>query len=109
MIDYPSNKIRLKLYKLTYTDSPIVNIHIVYKITASSSNSDDPTVRNSLFGAVRLTKNANIDNYKYSGYEIGFDRRGSFSLLGDGFGSNVIVFGVDMSSSTHVDNKKRTF
>ena len=109
MIDYLSNKIRLKLNKLTYTDSTIVSIHIVYKITASSSNSDDPTVRNSLFGAVRLTKNANIDNYKYSGYEIGFDRRGSFSLPGGEFGSNVIVFGVDMSSSTHVDNKKRTF
>ena len=27
-----------------------------------------------LFGAVSLTKNADIDKYKYSGYGIGFDR-----------------------------------
>ena len=31
---------------------------------------------NSLFGAVKLTKN---DKYCYSGYSIGFDTRGSFS------------------------------
>ena len=26
---------------------------------------------------------------------------------GGGFGQNVIIFGVDMSSSVHVDNKKK--
>ena len=46
-----------------------------------------------------------IDKYRYSGYGIGFDRRGSFSFLGGGFGQNVIVFGADMNSSIHVDNK----
>ena len=86
------------------------NIYIVYEFTASSLNNDDPTLRHSLFGAVRLTKNANIDKYGYSGNGIGFDKRGSFSFPGGGFGINVIIFGVDMSSSIHVDNKtKRTF
>ena len=28
---------------------------------------------NSLFGAIKLTKNADFDKYKYSGYGIGFD------------------------------------
>ena len=37
--------------------------------------------------------------------ESGFDR--SFSFPGGGFGQNVINFGVDMSSSVYVDNKKR--
>ena len=60
-----------------------------------------------MFCAVRLTKNAYIDKYRYSGYGIGFDRRGSFSFPGGGFDSNVIIFGVDMSSSVHVDNKKK--
>ena len=60
-----------------------------------------------MFCAVRLTKNAYIDKYRYSGYGIGFDRRGSFSFPGGGFGQNVIIFGVDMSSSVHVDNKKK--
>ena len=27
--------------------------------------------------------------------------------IGDEFGKNVIVFGVDMSSSSHIDNKKK--
>ena len=60
-----------------------------------------------MFGAVRLTKNTDIDKYGYSGYGIGFDRKSSFSFPGGGFGQNVIIFGVDMSSSSHVDNKKK--
>ena len=54
-----------------------------------------------------MTKNADIDKYGYSGYGIGFDRRGSFSFPGGGFGQNVLIFGVDMSSSAHIDNKKK--
>ena len=56
-------------------------------------------------GAVKLTKNVDIDKYRYSGYGIGFDRRESFSSPGSGFGQNVIIFEPDMSSSVHVDNK----
>ena len=100
LIDYLGNKIRLKFNggclkqqnKLTYTHSTMVNIYIVYEIAASSSNNNDPTLRNSLFGAVRLTKNVDIDKYRYSGYGIGFDRKGSFSFPVSGFGQNVIIF-----------------
>ena len=53
---------------------------------ASSSHSDDPTLKNCLFGAVTLTKNADIDKYGYLGYGIGFDRKSSFSIPGRGFG-----------------------
>ena len=60
-----------------------------------------------MFGAVKLTKNADIDKYKYSGYDVGFDRRGTFSFPIGGFGCNVIIFGVNMSSSVHVDNKRK--
>ena len=60
-----------------------------------------------MFGAIRLTKNADIEKYGNSGYGIGFDRIGSFSFPGGGFAINVIIFGVDMSSSVHVDNKKK--
>ena len=59
-----------------------------------------------MFGDVSLTKHVDIDQYKYSGYGIGFDRKGEFSF-GNGFGRNCIIFGVDMSSSVHVDNKKK--
>ena len=54
-----------------------------------------------------LTKNADIEKYKYSGYGIGFDRRSSFSFPSGGFGQNVLIFGADMSSSIHIDNKKK--
>ena len=70
---------------------------------------NNPTVKNSLFGPVILTKNANFDKYQYSGYGIGFDRRGSFLFQVGGFGRNLITFGVDMSSSVYIDNKKKTF
>ena len=53
-----------------------------------------------------MHQNANIDKYRYSGYGIGFDRRSSFSFPGGGFGQNVLIFRVDMSSA-HIDNKKK--
>ena len=81
--------------------------YIVYELGASSSHNNDPTLKNCLFGAVTLTKNADIDKYGYSGYGIGFDRRSSFSFPGGGFGQNVLIFGADMSSSAHIDNKKK--
>ena len=61
-----------------------------------------------LFGAVTFTKNADIDKYRYSGHGIGFDRKSSFSFTGGGFGQNVLIFGVDMSFSAHIDNEKKT-
>ena len=54
-----------------------------------------------------MTKNADIDKYGYSGCGIGFDRKSSFAFPGGGFGQNVIIFGVDMSSSAHTDNKEK--
>ena len=54
-----------------------------------------------------LTKNADIEKYKYSGYGIGFSRRSNFLFPSGGFGQNVLIFGADMSSSTHIDNKKK--
>ena len=54
-----------------------------------------------------MTKNTDIEKYKYSGYGIGFDRRSSYSFPGGGHGQNVLILGVDMSSSTHIDNKKK--
>ena len=53
----------------------------------------------SLFRAVKLTKNAAFDKYKYSGYSTGFDTHVSFLLSdGSGFGKNVIIFGAGMTN-----------
>ena len=59
-----------------------------------------------MFGAASLTKYVDIDQYKYSGYGIGFYRKGEFSF-GNGFGRNVIIPGADMSSSVHANNRTK--
>ena len=108
-IDHYGIKIRLKFNKsclkqpnkLTYDNGHIVNVYIVYELGASSSSDSDPTIKNCLFGAVTLTI------YIYSGFGIVFDRRSSFSFPGGRFGQNLLIFGVDMSSSAHIDNKKK--
>ena len=115
MIDHYGTRVWLKFNKsclkqpnrLTYDNGHKANVYIVYELGASSSNNSDPTLKNCLFGAVTLTKNADIEKYGYSGYGIGFDRRSSFSFPGGGFGQNVLIFGADMSSSIHIDNKKK--
>ena len=100
----------LKPPKNSYTCGKVVNIYIVYELGASSFHDNDPARKTLLFGAVTLTKDADIDKYGYSGYGIGFGRKSSFSFPGGvGFSQNVIIFGVDMSSSAHIDNKKRHF
>ena len=95
----------LKQPKISYTHKKVVNIYIAYELGASSSHIDDPTLKNHLFVVVALPKNADIDKYRYSRYGIGFDRTGSFSFLGGGYGQNVVIFGADMNSSAHIDNK----
>ena len=54
----------LKQEKITYTHGKIVNIYIVYEVNKSDNISSDPTLKNCLFGAVSLSKNANIDRYR---------------------------------------------
>ena len=113
-LNYYGTKIRVKFTRSCLkqsdhilTHKKVVNIYIVYELAASSSHDSDPTTKNCLFGAVTLSKNADIEKYKYSGYGIGFGRRSSFSFTGGGFGQNVLIFGADMSTSIHIDNKKK--
>ena len=82
----------------------IVNIYVVYELDKLYVQTN-PKLVNCLFGAVNLTKNADIDKYKYSGYGIGFGR-GNVSPVGNRFGRNVIISGADMSLSVQVDNNK---
>ena len=64
-------------------------------------------LKDSLSGAVKTTKNIDPDKCVYSGYGIGFDWLSEFSLLDGSMGENVIIFGVDMSSSVHINKKKK--
>ena len=93
----------LKQDKVIFNHGKVVNTYIVYKISNSINISDYLTLANCLFGAVSLTKNADVDRYGYSR----FDRHGSSSFPGTGLGRNVIIFGADMSLSTKIDNRKK--
>ena len=59
-----------------------------------------------MLGDVSLTKHVDIDQYKYYGYGVGFDRKGEFSFI-NGFGRNVTIFRADMSSSIHANNRTK--
>ena len=97
----------LKQPNISHTHGKVVNIYIAYNLGASSSYINDLTPKNCLFGAVTLTKNADIDKQGYSGCGIGFDRRTCFSFPGTEFGQNVLIFGADMRFFLHIDNKKK--
>ena len=59
----------------------------------SNFNNFDPTLKNCLFGPIKLTKNSDIDKYEHAGYGSG------------GTGVNVVIFGADMSFSVHANNR----
>ena len=65
-------------------------------ISENFNISSYPILENCLFDAVSLTKNTDIDKYKYSGYGIRFDRNGFFSHPSGETGRNVIIFAVYM-------------
>ena len=60
-----------------------------------------------MFGSAKVTKNADPDKYKYTGYGIGFDSRSEFLIIDWSYRKTAIGFGADMSSSMHVDNKRK--
>ena len=53
----------LKISTTSYIHGKVVNIYIFYELGASSSHNNDPTLKNCLFCAVTMTKNADIDKY----------------------------------------------
>ena len=57
--------------------------------------------RKSFFGGVKLIKNSDPKRYSYSGFSISFD------VPNGTFVKKVAIFGAEMSSSVHIDNKKR--
>ena len=110
---YDMSKIRIKfdgsflnVFPASIIHGKIVNIYIVYEVTYFHNIDHYLTLRNALFGSVKLTKNAHTDigKYKYSAYDIGFDGKGYFSI-GDELGRNLVIFGENMDSLPFSDNK----
>ena len=90
-----------------------MNICIVYKLNPiSSTRNTDYTIQNALFGAMKITKNADSSKNNYTGYGLCFDegdefghtvKQGNFNRTTNA--RNVIIFVVDTSSSIHATNR----
>ena len=65
------------------------------------------TLGDCLFQAVKLTEKAEPNKYRYSCYGIWFDVQSDFSMNGE-LGKNVIILGIDDSSSVYTDKRKKT-
>ena len=91
----------------------VINIYCVYKTDTIAPTRDDTfTVQNALFGAMEITKHADTSKYNYKEYGICFDEGGTFghTIREGNFdhttnARNVLIFGADMSFSTHKINK----
>ena len=90
----------------------VINIYVAYKSDPiSSTRNTDYTIQNALFGAMKITKNTDSSKNNYTGYGLCFDEDGEFghTVRHDNFNcvtnaKNVIIFGVDTSSSIHATN-----
>ena len=89
--------------------SKFVNVYIVYDLDSWPRNpTNNFKFKNSLFGESSVVKNSDKEKYMYSGYGITFDSTGSWSFSND-TARNVIIFGVDNSSSSQTENRKNKF
>ena len=87
----------------------IVNVYIVFDLDAwSRIPNNNFKFNNCLFEATNIVKNSDEEKYVYSAYGITFDSGGSWNFDND-FARNVVIFGVDNSSSPHSDNHKNNF
>ena len=81
---------------------------MIYELgTWSQDLNSDFTLKDYLFGSGKLAKNADPDRYVCSGYGLGFDPPLKFSLPNLSVSKNVIIFGIDLSSSVHIDSKEK--
>ena len=83
----------------------LINLYISYTLGPQLRNlNTDFTLGSCLFGSVKLTKNADLGKYKYTGYNIGFDSCSEFLFTDGSYRKIFIIFGADMSSSVHLNN-----
>ena len=95
------------------SNNNVMDIYFVYKLDPiSSTRNIDYTIQNALFGAMKITKNIDYSKNNYTGYGLCFDEGGEFShtVRQGNFNrttsaENVIIFGVDTSSSIHATNR----
>ena len=87
----------------------ILNLYIAYQLNAWQRNLINVfTLKNCLFGKLQLTRNAGKSRYINNGGGKAFDIKGYWSFIND-IAKNDVIFGVDNSSSSRIDNPKNNF
>ena len=85
-----------------------IDLYVLYTLDPQFKNlKTDFKLGNSIFVSVKITKNADLDKYNYSSSDVGFGFRSEFSLTYGTMGKHVIIYGADISSSMHIDNKRK--
>ena len=75
-----------------FTPNNVVNLFIFYRLgTWSQDLNPEFTLKDCLFGDVKITNNADSDKYSYSRYGIGFDPRSLFSIPNFDWSKNVVI------------------
>ena len=96
----------------------MLNLHIVYELTIPNKQifsgkllvglcgqSNSFPRKSCLFGTVKLVRKRIKSKFTYNGWRIAFDGEGSWSF-GNELARNILIFGVENSSSSHTDNWK---
>ena len=88
----------LKQDKVNFASRVVISLFTVYELDRWSQDfNTDFTIKDYLFGAVKLTETADPDKHSYSGYGIVFDSSSLFLIL-IFRGENVVIFVVENSS-----------
>ena len=82
---------------------------MVYELNTWSRNpTNNFTLKNCFLSTFKLTRNPNKSKFTYDGRVITSDRESFWSFENDAV-RNIIIFGDDNSSSSHIDNPKNKF
>ena len=87
----------------------ILNVYFVYELYDwSKIPTNNLKFKKWLFGVTNIVKNNDKEKHVYSGYGITFNSTDWWKFA-NGTARNVTIFGVDNSSSSHVDKCKNNF
>ena len=71
----------------------VINLYITYTLGPQLRNSNrDFTLSNYLFVSVKLTKNADLDKYNYTGYSKRFQSHSDFLFTDGSYGKITLFF-----------------
>ena len=78
------------------------------RISSVKNSAKNCYIKNCFFGTTTIAKDRDKSKYAYSGYGIAFTGLRSWNF-GNDFAEKVLIFGVDNSPSSHIDNRKNNF